>query len=284
MKPAVSAIVILLCCGGIAPAQQSWTAKWIAAPWSTERDGAELDGSRPMPVFSRQFTARPGVVSATLRIAGLGQYEARINGAAVAPNGLHQAWTNYRKTVTYDSWDLTKTVQQGRNVLSVMLGNGMYNAQQTKGRYTKFVGSFGVPKIAAELRLQYANGSLEVISTDAQWRVAPGPVVFSSAYGGEDYNAQRIPKDWGLPGFSDAAWAPAMLTEGPGGHLTAALAPDVREVKRFAPVATTTLSANRTVFDFGQNFAGWPMVRVSGPPGAVLRLTPGELLNPDGTV
>src|ERR1035438_2890739 len=72
---------------------QTWTAHWIQAPWSTERDGAELDGSRPMPVFRREFAVRQKVVKATLRIAGLGQYEARIGSGKemrlVAPQGLH---------------------------------------------------------------------------------------------------------------------------------------------------------------------------------------------------
>src|SRR5437868_4384749 len=51
-----------------------WTAKWIQAPWSTERDGAELDGSTPMPIFRREFVVRAKPVKATLRIAGLGQF------------------------------------------------------------------------------------------------------------------------------------------------------------------------------------------------------------------
>ena len=103
---------------GVAPAQtnaaEGWTAKWIQAPWSTERDGAELDGSRPMPVFRREFTARAKPVKATLRIAGLGQYEVLVDGGRVSPVGLHQAWTDYKKTVTYDSYDVTEADQAGR--------------------------------------------------------------------------------------------------------------------------------------------------------------------------
>ena len=57
---AAGAGVLLLCAGSGLAAQREassstsadqWRGKWIAAPWSTERDGAELDGSRPMPVF-----------------------------------------------------------------------------------------------------------------------------------------------------------------------------------------------------------------------------------------
>ena len=269
-------------------ADESWTAHWIQAPWSTERDGAELDGSKPMPVFRREFTVRKGLVKATLRIAGLGQYEARIGSSGgmrlVAPHGLHQAWTDYKKTVTYESYDVTKMLTPGRAVLGVMLGNGMYNVQKTKGRYTKLEGSFGPPKLIAELRLKYADGKTETIGTDAQWKVANGPVLFSSTYGGEDFDARKVETGWDLPGFEDKGWLAATETDGSGGKVIAALAPEVREWDSHVPVKVTEVGLNKTVYDLGQNFAGVPSVRLRGPAGAVLKLTPGELLNPDGSV
>lgn len=269
-------------------ADQNWTARWIQAPGSTERDGAELDGSKPMPVFRREFGVRQKPVKATLRIAGLGQYEARIGSKGemhlVAPHGLHQAWTDYKKTVTYDSYDVTKMLTPGKHVLGVMLGNGMYNVQRTKGRYTKFEGSFGPPKLIAELRVRYADGKTETIGTDAAWKVAEGPVVFSSTYGGEDYDARKEQDGWDWPGFNDAEWSAAVETDGPGGALMKAIAPDVREGDFHLPVKVTDVAPNIAVYDLGQNFAGVPFVRLQGLAGAVLKLTPGELLKPDGTV
>ena len=269
-------------------ADTGWAARWIMAPWSTERDGAELDGSRPMPVFRREFTVRGKVAKATLRIAGLGQFEASVGSKGemhlVAPHGLHQAWTNYKKTVTYESYDVTKVLKPGSDVLGVMLGNGMYNVQRTKGRYTKFEGSFGAPKTIAELRLKYVDGKTETIATDGQWKVAKGPVTFSSTYGGEDFDARMEQHGWDLPGFDDTAWTPAVETDGPGGTLTAAIAPEVKEWASHSPVKATELGPGKTVYDLGQNFAGVPYVRVRGIEGQVLKLTPGELLNPDGSV
>jgi hypothetical protein len=265
-----------------------WAARWIMAPWSTERDGAELDGSRPMPLFRREFTVRGKVAKATLRIAGLGQYAVRIGrgGSAqpVTPQGLHQAWTDYKKTVTYESYDTTKMLAPGHDVLGVMLGNGMYNVQRTQGRFTKFEGSFGPPKLIAELRLTYADGKTETIATDAEWKVTKGPVTFSSTYGGEDFDARMEQRGWDLPGFDDTAWAAAQETTGPGGTLTAAIAPEVKEWASHMPVKVTELGPGKTVYDLGQNFAGIASVRVKGPAGAVLKLTPGELLDPDGSV
>ena len=67
--------------------------------------------------------------------------------------------------------------------------------------------------------------------------------------------------------------------------LVAAIAPDVRVIKTFSdPQANQLEPRTGIVYDFGQNFAGWPRVRVKGPAGAVLKLTPGELLKPDGSV
>ena len=267
---------------GASPAEATWSARWIQAPWSTERDGAELDGSRPMPIFRREFTVRSKPLKATLRIAGLGQYELFLDGSRVSPDGLHQAWTNYLKTVTYDSYPLV--LRPGKHALGVMLGNGMYNAQRTVGRYTKFEGSFGPPKMIAELRVTYAGGKSEAIGTDPQWKVTKGPVTFTSTYGGEDFNAGLVQPGWDAAGFDDTAWIAAQEADGPGGKLIAAISPYVSVVKSFAAPKLTIPAPNRAVYDFGQNFAGWPRIHVIGPAGAVLKLTPGELLKPDGTV
>jgi alpha-L-rhamnosidase len=265
-------------------ADNTWTAHWIRAPWSTVRDGAELDSSLPMPIFRREFYLSRMPVSAVLRIAGLGHYEARIDGKPIAPGALCQAWTDYRKTVTYDSYDLTNRLKPGKNVLGVMLGNGMYNVQQTKGRYTKFAGSFGPPTLIAELYLRYANGSSTSIATDSSWSVARGPIVFSSVYGGEDFDARRSLPGWDKPRFADTGWDFAKQVDGPGGQMVAALAPLVQVKSSHAAVDFRIFSPTRTVYDMGQNVAGWPEITVSGPKGAVLRLTAGELLNSDGTV
>ena len=176
-----------------AGAQDGWTAKWIGDEAGTARAGAMPDGSEPMPLFRREFVVRGRVSRAEFRIAGLGQWQASLDGGApIGGEGLHQDWTDYRKTVTYRTYDLTRAMTAGRHVLGVELGNGMYNVQKTvypkaeagvarrpgqvsgRTRYTKFEGSFGAPKLLAELRLRYADGRTEVIGTDAGWKSGPG--------------------------------------------------------------------------------------------------------------
>ena len=53
---------------------------------------------------------------------------------------LTPGWSEYRKTVYYDAYDVTPLVRQGQNALGVMLGNGMYRVLHTPERYTKFEG------------------------------------------------------------------------------------------------------------------------------------------------
>ena len=277
-------------------AEAAWQGKWIAAPWSTERDGAEADGSRPLPIFRREFVVKAKPTRAELRIVGLGQWQATLGSSSgvksVAPAGLHQAWTDYRKTVTYDELDVTPMIEKGRDVLAVMLGNGMYNVQRTalpgvppRGqRYTKFAGSFGAPKLIAQLDVQYANGSHETIATDESWKAARGPVVFDSTYGGEDYDARREESGWRTPAFNDAGWSSVQVVDGPGGAMVPEIAPAVGQHETYAPVKKTDLGDGREVYDLGQNFAGIVRLRVKGPAGAIVRVIPGELLNADGSV
>lgn len=274
----------------------AWKAKWIAAPWSTVRDGAEADGSRPMPIFRREFVLKAKPTKAELRIIGLGQWEASVGNArgmrSVEPPGLHGAWTDYRKTVVFDKVDVTPMVDKGRDVLAVTLGNGMYNVQRTElpgvpprgQRYTKFAASFGLPRLIAQLNVRYSDGSRETIATDQSWKVERGPVVFDSTYGGEDYDARRERNGWRMPVFDDTAWTTAQVVDGPGGVLTPAIAPAVGQHETHAPVKQTDLGNSRVVYDMGQNFAGIVRIHVEGPEGAIVRLIPGELLNPDGTV
>jgi alpha-L-rhamnosidase len=260
-------------------ASSTWAAPWIAAPFSTEKDGSFLDGSHPMPVFRHTFTLNKRPVEALLSIAGLGQYSASLNNSSIGPTGLMQAWTDYRKTITYDTFDITSQLHPGQNVIRVLLGNGMYNVQHTRGRYTKFEGTFGIPKLTADIQLRYADGHVEHITTNTQWQSAPGPIRFSSVYGGEDFDANKqiIP---------DPIWTSAIPSSTPGGEMIPAIAVPVTTHQHYAAhrLSNPHTPSDIQTFDIGQNIAGWPSLRIHATPGAVLRIIPGELLKPDGTV
>jgi alpha-L-rhamnosidase len=188
-----------------------WRAQWIAADAT---DGEA--GARPMPLLRRNFSLPGTVTRAVLHVSGLGQYEFRINGVKVGNSELTPGWSDYHKTIFYDSYDVTKMVRDGANALGVMLGNGMYRVPETPGRYNKFTGSFGPPKCIALLHIELASGKSIDIVSDGSWKTRPGPITFSSTYGGEDYDARREIDGWDRAGFDDADWNPVEVTTSPG--------------------------------------------------------------------
>ena len=150
------------------------------SPWGT---GVAVQNTNGLPIFRRQFTVNSGLQRAVIYICGLGQYELSANGAKVGDTLIAPGWTKYNKTCLYDSLDLTSYLTNGNNAIGVMLGNGMYNVQPSS-RYTKFTGSFGPPKVIAQIHLFYTNGTSQVIASDTNWLATAGPITFSSVFGG----------------------------------------------------------------------------------------------------
>jgi hypothetical protein len=254
----------------------TWTAAWIGAPAAVKDDR--------LPIFRREFPVTAPVRKATLRISGLGQFEAHLNGRKIGTALLTPGWTDYQKHVLYDTYDVTAMLRSGPNALGVMLGNGMYNVVETKGRYTKFERSFGPLKLIAQLDLTYANGKVETIGSDENWKAAAGPITFSSTYGGEDYDARLEMRGWDKPAFHDSDWLPVAKVDGPGGALVPETVPPVQAFERYEPVKITHPEKNIAIYDLGENFAGWPEIAVSGPAGAQVKLICGELLDDKGRV
>jgi hypothetical protein len=270
----------------------AWSAKWIAAEPDRGPSRQALENREemlaalppPLPVFRRDFTLRGPVASALLYVSGLGQYEVHLNGADVTDTVLNPGWTDYRKTVLYDTYDVRRLLRPGDNAFGVLLGNGMYNVESVKGRYTKFAGSYGQPKLLLQMEVRYADGSSERFTSDHSWTTHAGPVTYSSTYGGEDYDAGALAEGWDRPGFQERGWQPALEVSGPGGTLVASESAPLAVAESYKPARVTHPRPGVTVYDLGENMSGWPAISVQGPAGSTVRLRPGELLAPDGTV
>ena len=268
-----------------------WKAHWIAAepdrpsqPQTREGTDVALESTKSLPVFRSEFTSPKKISEALVFVSGLGQYELHINGQNVTRNVLTPGWTSYRKHVFHNTYDVTGLVKHGQNAIGVLLGNGMYDVSEIAGRYTKFTGSFGQPKLILQLHLRYEDGTTSLIVSDKTWRTSPGPILFASIYGGEDYDAREEHVGWDAPGFHDANWLPALEVEGPGGDLLAEKSPAVVVTREYQPASVRTPKPNSSVYDLGQNFSGWPVIRVKGQRGATVKLIPGELLDARGLV
>ncbi len=239
-------------------------------------------GSRKdiLPMLRKHFTISKPVKSATVFISGLGHFDMSINGKKIGDHFLDPGWTQYSRHALYAGFDITNRLQQGENALGVMLGNGFYYIPGE--RYRKLTGAYGYPKMICRLLIEYADGSTSNVVSDASWKAAPSPVVFSSIYSGEDYDARLEQAGWNEPGFNDSQWKPAIVTTGPP-QLDAQTAEPLKVMQRFVAIKKTYLKPGIWIYDLGQNFSGIPAITVSGKKGDTVRIVPAELINEDGS-
>ena len=225
-------------------------------------------------MFRRGFDIRKPLRRAVVHVSGLGQYDLFLDGRKVGDHFLEPAWSVYEKTLYYNTYDLTALLDPGAHVFGVMLGKGFYN---TAGdRRVHGVQANRPLKLILQAHLLFADGSEQVIVTDASWRAAPGPITHSAILGGEDYDARLQPSGWDRPGFDDAAWIAAAECDGPGGVLAAAAAPPMKSQQVFPPARIDEPVPGIFVYDFGQNASAVPRLRVHGRPGQVIKLVPAE--------
>lgn len=237
-------------------------------------------------LLRKEFKVQPRLVSAVMFVSGLSAYELTVNGRKIGNSLFSPGWTDYKKTVLYDTYDVTRQIKSGANALGIMLGNGMYNIQPDTLRYVKFINTFGPAKAIAQLRLEYADKTVKYITTDKTWQVAPEPVTYSNLYGGEDYDANLAQHGWNIAGFKNNSWHTALETAGPGGTLKglSCAAPPVTAIETLKPIKVTTIKPAVLIYDFGQNASMMPTLIVSGAKGSYVRMIPSELLGADGYV
>ena len=246
---------------GAATAAEFDRAQWIAPP-------AGLATNGPCPMFRKEFVLdhKPG--RAWLRIVGLGDFDARVNGRQLAPTGMNQPWSQYEKTLYYREFDISALVGQGTNCVGVMLGNSFWNNPDApSGRYNKHGPQRHADEpflLCAEVRFEAAGGSAHSVGTDDSWRSAAGPVVFSHIYAGEDFDARAQQAGWDCAGFNDSAWQRARLATAPPGKLEPLSCPGIQTFEALAPASVKQPTPGVFLYSFPQNTAAQLRVEVSG--------------------
>ena len=251
---------------------RTWNAFWISAGGMLNDWRAEV---LPAPYFRREFDFRGGKVCRRY-LCGLGYHELRLNGKKVGDFELAPAPTNYDAHAGYLVYDLSGLLENGRNTIGVILGNGLYNCHTADVWHFDKATWRDYPKLLLEL---VVDGET-VLASDDSWHVtSDGPITFDGLRNGEHYDARREFPDWDLPGFDDSAWRRAAIVPGPGGVLFEQTAPPCR-VKTLFPMCRLESGT----WDAGQNIAGRAELVVKGTPGSTVKIQYGDVLNPDGSL
>ncbi len=258
--------------------RDDWIARWIGSP---------LTGGRyttiPCPYVRKPFGIGWKVVSARLYATALGLYECEINGVRVGDDVFTPGWTDYRKRVQYQVYDVTKLVREGENVFGAILGDGWYcghvewRGRQRWGDRVRFM---------AQLALTYADGSEEVVATDDSWVTNVGPVLESDMLMGESYDARLELGAWSSPGFDDSEWRSVKCFDDPGIPIVATRGTTVRRIQELKPAQPVKeipgWPKSIYIFDLKQNMVGRVRLKVKGTAGTTVKLRFGEMLDKNG--
>lgn len=245
-----------------------WNAKWIRP--STPSDPMQ----EPVAWLRRKFAVNGDVTQARLYVTARGLFELELNGSRVSSDHFANGWTSYNKRLDTLTYDVTSQLQSGENVLQAMLGKGWYAG---KIGWSKTIGNYGHdPELLLQLEIKYADGTSTTLVSDDQWQATwDGPVISSSIYDGETYDARKPVSNWGPVHVSDDLGS-ARLTPKPF--------PPVRVTETLKTRGITEPEADRFVFDLGQNMVGWARVRIPVEIDQTATIRFAEMLNKDGTL
>ena len=255
---------------------ENWKGGWI-----TDTEAINL---KPAPYFRKEVSLEKEVTKATAYITAAGLFEFSINGKKIGDHFLDPVYTRFDKRNLYVTFDVTDDFQENELALGVLLGNGWYNHQSTAVWNFDKAEWRNRPRFLLNLKVDYADGTSEVIKTDSSWKTNLSPVVFNSIYTAEHSDARLEQQGWNTPGFDDRDWKRAIPVTAPSEHIVAQAMQPIRLTDTLIPVSATKLNDTSYVFDLGRNISGITQLKVSGKKGTPFRVTHAEQLNSSGDV
>jgi len=246
--------------------------------------GKWITNNTNRPFVARKTIHPKGKVKAAMAsVTGLGQFNFYIDGKRISDSVLAPGWTDYRKTVQYEKYDVTSQLQEGKHELSIEVGNGWYILDMDYG-YSFHFPEFMPPNpnlykpfgkwllCTMKLEVEYEDGSVECIITDDSWQMKPHRIKHSNVYGSE------------YIGDDDGVWEQAKLVSDediPKGRLTPIEQPPIKVIKTY-DVSLSYEKDGIRVYDIGQNISGMLRAKVRGKAGKEIFFKAAEKLDENG--
>ena len=282
--------------------ESHWSGRWIGLERLMPGEERGQYTRLAARYIRSEFKLEKPVKRAIAYVAGIGLHELHVDGETYDREVLVPMPTDYRKTVLYNTYDITSSLTSRlalplgssknplplttKHCIGIVLGNGRLFPMRQNKPYKAPV--FGLPKCRINILITFTDGTTKRISTDEKWKVtADGPIRSNNEYDGEEYDARRELTGWDQAGYDDSAWLQAERAEIPLGTLRAQMAPGMA-MAPFTPepriLHSSLFTLHSTVYDFHQNMAGWIAFTPTGKPGDTIRVKYAEKLNPDGTL
>jgi alpha-L-rhamnosidase len=247
-------------------APSDFTAKWITGDYVPNRKERY-----PIDCFRTVVTIEKAVASARLYATACGLYEARLDGRKIGKFCFAPGYTDYRKRVQYQTYDVGELLHAGENELTVQLADGWYRGScGAWGRKNQYGTE---TKLLMQLEIVYEDGTKETVATDKTWQWSNnGPIRFADNKDGEIVEAFRTPIYTGHAKETSHSVVPSASNNVP-----------VTEHERFHPTITTAPNGKQ-LLDFGQNIAGYVQFSVNAHVGDRMVWRFGEMLDETGNL
>jgi alpha-L-rhamnosidase len=251
-----------------------WHAQWISIP-------EPPSGPRPATYLRKDFALTKPPVRVRAYATARGLYELFADGHRIGAEELAPGWTDYKKRIQYQTYDLTKELTVGRHAIGMVLGDGWYcgHVGPTPGN------NYGTkPEGLVQLEITYKDGSKATIASDSSWKGGTGPIVSNDLLLGESYDATKDLPGWSTPAYDASKWSSVETAPLGPELLVGAFGPPVHVLTEIQPIKETEPAPGTYVFDLGQNMVGWARLHIHGARGTKVTLRFAEMLKPDGSI
>ncbi len=266
-----------------------WTADAI---WAGERENAFVRQGRSdstnVVFFRKSFTVDPSksveraTVSVTARYPGFKgssravtrQYAFKfsLNGFFV---GVGPHFEGFDGKYFYNTFDVTDKLVAGENAMGAIV----YVLQDKR--------------FQAQLKIDYTDGSSQMIATDGSWKSMDGTAVFDEGNGStgtdsyftamsENIDARIYPFGFDRPGFDDSGWLSSAVKMPIENLAPSPVDPVVQE--EITPAKVVDKGNGNSFIDLGKEIVGGIRLCVNGVDGARLTVLYGEERSGENTV
>ena len=125
---------------------------------SATRDYSTFEKMVPAPYLRKSFEIGALPTAASVTICGLGFYELYVNGTRITKGLLAPYISNPDDILYYDRYDVKPLLKTGRNVIAILLGNGMLNCPGGDIWDFQLARFRSAPKVALAYEAESADG------------------------------------------------------------------------------------------------------------------------------
>lgn len=275
-----------------------WRAKWIEPKqkpaWNcldismeemfeqAANGGVKFDYSKinPCKFLRKDFVLDKPVKRAKIFITAHGIYRLEINGICINPDELAPGNSTYERLLPYQTYDVTGQLNNGANVVGIVLADGWYaghiGCTGDSCQYGDLLAAF------MQLHITYEDGTEKYIVSDESFYSSDGPLVYSDLFLGEKYDARQEISGWSQIGYNIETWEQVHVAHYSLSNLVAQCDEEVGCIKEIPVIRVIRDNNGDTILDFGQVIAGRVRMLVSGDSGTEVTLEHSETLDEHG--